>query len=76
MLKMLSKKILATLVAFSALISGVCWLISANTQVQSLSAKPEVAITLAKVSALMNQSAAVAAMVGGFCVALAIIAED
>lgn len=76
LIKLLSKKILAALIALASLISGTCWLASANAQVDSIGASPKAAEMLIKYSASLNQSAAGAAMLAGVCIALALCLDD
>ena len=80
MSKIIFKKSLAVIAMITALISGISWLMSADLQLKSLTASASVsAETLAKLivaSAELNQIAAVAALVGGVCVALALMFED
>lgn len=76
LIKSLSKKILAALIAGASLVSGICWMNSANAQVISIGASPKAAEALIKYSAVLNQSAAAAAMVAGVCIALALCIED
>ena len=76
MFKLICKTLVSATIAGTALISGTCWMISAKTQVQAIGATPAAAEVLTKISAQMNVSAAAAAMIGGFCIAIAIWFED
>lgn len=76
LIKMFAKKILAALIAVASLISGTCWMASASAQVDSIGASPKAAEMLIKYSALLNQSAAGAAMLAGVCIALALFIDD
>lgn len=76
MIKNLAKIGVAALVAVASLVSGSFWLASANAQIASLTASPEKAIKLVQLSSFLNQWAAGAAMIGGVCVAFALILED
>jgi len=80
MTKIFFKKLLAVIAMLAALTSGVSWLMSADLQLKSLTASASVsAESLAKLivaSAELNQIAAVAALVGGVCVAFALMFED
>lgn len=76
MIKLIGKTLVSTTIAGTALVSGTCWMVSAKTQVQALGATPAAAELLTKMSAEMNEYAAAAAMIGGFCIAIAIWFED
>ncbi|WP_455831510.1 hypothetical protein [Pseudomonas fluorescens] len=76
LINMAAKKILAAVIALASLISGTCWMASASAQVDSIGASAKAAEMLIKYSALLNQSAAVAAMVAGVCIALALCLAD
>ncbi|WP_139273486.1 MULTISPECIES: hypothetical protein [Pseudomonas syringae group] len=76
LIRVLTKKILAALIAFASLFSGVCWMNSASAQMTAIGASPAAAEALTRYSASLNYSAAVAAMFAGCFIAMALCVDD